>query len=250
MKLRFPIRPSKVCLLLLFLALAAQGSVRAQCDGKPGPDGLSWDFDEAEKEKFSLLRFLGDVVTPDIYKDTRRIRAYIRDDRFGILFRRCGEMRAIDAIYLKALKIAEHSVGRALFLSLVAVLEHRDLELKVPIVGSIGLPLTFEEDSVFNARMRHLPANIYADTPPEGDRDKLQHFFGSAYIAYASESREFARTSGDLIEWGEAKLVVGGVDDDRDRRANSQGERFGHDLLTIKNLLPSDFLNLPYRNDK
>lgn len=220
----------------------------AQCDGKPGPDGLSWDFDEAEKEKFSIVRFLSNVVTPDLIKDTRRIRTYVRDERFAVLLKRCGEMRAIDAIYLKALKVAEHSVGRALFLALVATLEHRDIDLKVPIIGSVGLPLTFEEDSTFNARMNNLPSRIYADSSPEGDRDKLQHFFGSAYIAYTSESREFARTSGDLVEWGEAKFVVGGVDDDRDRRANSQGERFGHDLLTVKNLLPSDYLNLPYRN--
>ncbi|HCA78134.1 MAG TPA: hypothetical protein DEP53_00210 [Bacteroidetes bacterium] len=237
--------------MLLFLGvvlLALRGAAVAQCDGKPGPDGLSWEFDEGEKQKFSLLRFLGNVVTPDLVNDTRRIRTYVRDERFGILLKRCGEMRAIDAIYLKALKIAEHSVGRALFLALVATLEHRDVNLKVPIIGSVGLPLTFEEDSTFHARMRNLPSKIYVDTPPEGDRDKLQHFFGSAYIAYTAESREFARTSGDLVEWGEAKFVVGGVDDDRDRRANSQGERFGHDLLTIKNLLPSDYLNLPYRN--
>ncbi len=242
------IRSAKTLLFLSCLMLALNGVAVAQCDGKPGPDGLSWDFDEAEKEKFSLFRFLGNVVTPDLVKDTERIRTYVRDGRFAILLKRCGEMRAIDAIYLKALKIAEHSIGRALFLSLVATLEHRDIDLKVPIIGSVGLPLTFEEDSTFNARMSNLPAKIYADTPPEGDRDKLQHFFGSAYIAYTSESREFARTSGDLVEWGEAKLVVGGVDDDRDRRANSQGERFGHDLLTIKNLLPSDYLNLPYRD--
>lgn len=228
--------------------LALSSVAAAQCDGKPGPDGLSWDFDDGEKEKFSLFRFLGNAFTPDLVKDTRRIRTYVRDERFGILMKRCGETRAIDAIYLKALKIAEHSVGRALFLSFVATLEHRDVEMKVPIIGSVGLPLTFEEDSMFHARMRNLPLKIYVDTPPEGDRDKLQHFFGSAYIAYTSESREFARTSGDLVEWGEAKLVVGGADDDRDRRANSQGERFGHDLLTIRNLLPSDYLNLPYRN--
>lgn len=231
-----------------FFLLVLRGVAVAQCDGKPGPDGLSWDFDEAEKEKFSILRFLGNAVTPDLVKDTRRIRTYVRDERFALLMKRCGEIRAIDAIYLKALKVAEHSVGRALFLALVATLEHRDIDLKVPIIGSVGLPLTFEEDSTFNARMKNLPSKIYADSPSEGDRDKLQHFFGSAYIAYTSESREFARTSGDLVEWGEAKFVVGGVDDDRDRRANSQGERFGHDLLTTKNLLPSDYLNIPYRN--
>ena len=242
------VRSARMLMLLSVVLLALRGVAVAQCDGKPGPDGLSWDFDEAEKEKFSLLRFLGNAVTPDLVKDTRRIRTYVRDERFAHLMRLCGQSRAIDAIYLKALKIAEHSIGRALFLALLATLEHRDVDLKVPIIGSVGVPLTFEEDSTFNARMRNLPSKFYVDTPPEGDRDKLQHFFASAYISYTAESREFARTSGDLVEWGEAKFVVGGVDDDRDRRANSQGERFGHDLLTIKNLLPSDYLNLPYRN--
>src|SRR3989339_387560 len=133
--------PARLARMLLFLGvvlLALRGAAVAQCDGKPGPDGLSWEFDEGEKQKFSLLRFLGNVVTPDLVNDTRRIRTYVRDERFGILLKRCGEMRAIDAIYLKALKIAEHSVGRALFLALVATLEHRDVNLKVPIIGSVG----------------------------------------------------------------------------------------------------------------
>lgn len=222
--------------------------VRAQCDGNPGSDGLTWSFDDSEREGFSIVRFLGDAVTPELVKETRRIRTYVRDPRFLVLMKRCGDMRAVDAIYLRALKIAEHNVSRALFLSLMATLEHRDVNLKVPILGSIGLPLTFEEDSVFHARMINLPSSIYADTPPGGDRDKLQHFFGSAYIAYASESKELARTSGELVEWGEAKFVVGGVDDARDRRANTHGERFGRDLLSVRNLLPSDYFNLPYEN--
>jgi hypothetical protein len=150
----------------------------------------------------------------------------------------------MDYIYLNALKIADHNITRALFLSMIAALDHQNVDLKVPVVGTLGLPLTFEEDSLFKARYRNLPSRLYVDTPPEGDKDKLQHFFGSAYIAFASESRELARTSGDLIEWGEAQFVVGGVDDPRDRRSNKQGERFGHDLLTVKNLLPSDYLNL------
>jgi hypothetical protein len=229
---------------VVFILLS--GVAAAQCDGKPGPDGLTWNYDEGEKESFSLFRFLGNAVTPDIIKDTKRIRAYVRDSRFATLMKRCGEMRAVDAIYLKALKIAEYGISRALFLALMATLEHRDVDLKVPIFGSLGVPLTFEQDTTFQARMQNLPSMLYSDTPPEGDRDKLQHFFASAYISYASESRELAHTSGDLVEWGEAKFVVGGVDDERDRRANNQGERFGRDLLTVRNLLPSDYLNLPY----
>lgn len=218
----------------------------AQCDGKPGPDGLSWDYDEGEKESFSLFKFIGNAFTPDLIKETRQIRAYVRDVRFGVLMKRCGDARAIDAIYLKALKFAEHNLARALFLSLMGTLEHRDVDLKIPIIGPIGVPLTLEADSMFNSRFRNLPSRLYSDTPPEGDRDKLQHFFASAYISYASESRELARTGGNFVEWGEAQFVVGGVDDPRDRRANRHGERFGHDLLTVRNLLPSDYLNLPF----
>lgn len=230
-----------------FLLLLIHGIASAQCDGKPGPDGLTWDYDGGRKEPFSLFKFIGNAFTPDLIKETRQIREYIRDARFGVLMKRCGDARATDQIYLKALKIAEHNIARALFLSLMGTLEHRDVDLKVPIIGPIGVPLTFEEDSIFNTRFRNLPSRLYVDTPPEGDRDKLQHFFASAYIAFSSESRELARTGGNLVEWGEAQFVVGGVDDPRDRRANKHGEQFGHDLLTVKNLLPSDYLNLPFQ---
>jgi hypothetical protein len=230
------------------LLLLSQCVSFAQCDGRPGPDGLTWEYDDGEKESFSIVRFFGNAFTPDLIKETRQIRSYVRDARFNVLMKRCGDGRAIDAIYLKALKISEHNIARALFLALMGTLEHRDVDIKVPIIGSIGMPLTFESDSMFNARFQHLPARVYADTPPEGDRDKLQHFFASAYISYASESREIARGGGNFVEWGEAKFVVGGVDDSRDRRANRHGERFGHDLLSIRNLLPSDYLNLPFED--
>ena len=234
----------KIFFAVSLIILCSHGISFGQCDGKPGPDGLSWDYEAGEKESFSIIKFVGNALTPDLIKETRRIRAYVRDPRFAVLLKRCGDARAVDAIYLRALKIAEHNISRALFLSLMGTLEHRDIDLKVPIVGPIGIPLTFEEDSMFNSRYRNLPSRLYVDTPPEGDRDKLQHFFASAYISYASESRELARTGGNFVEWGEAQFIVGGVDDPRDRRSNKHGERFGHDLLTVKNLLPSDYMIL------
>jgi hypothetical protein len=212
---------------------------------------LTWSYDESEGEGFSLFGAVADLFTPEIIKETRRIRKYVRDRRFRVLLERCGDMRAVDAIYQKALRISNYNIPRALFLSIMAVLEHRNVDIKVPIVGSIGLPLTFEEDSLFHARRRNLPARLYPDSPrsEEGDKDKLQHFFASAYIAYVSGSRDLARASGNFVEWGEAQFIVGGVDDPRDKRANKQGERFGHDLITVKNLLPSDYFGLSVDED-
>ncbi|HXG37507.1 MAG TPA: hypothetical protein VNL36_01915 [Bacteroidota bacterium] len=236
--------------LLVLLMMFGTVSSWSQCDDRPGPDGLSWDY-ETEKKSFNLFKFLADAFTPRIVQDVNAMRAYVRDSRFAELTRRCGDMRAVDAIYLRALKIAEYNIGRALFLSMVACFEHQQLDIRMPLVGSVQMPLSFEEDSLFKARIKNLPSRIYPDTPNDshGDKDKLQHFFGSAYLAYASESPEFARSTGNVVEWGEAQFVVGGADDPRDRRANKQGARFGHDLLSVKTLLPSDYFSLPVKDD-
>lgn len=236
--------------ILLFLAAVIGGAARGQCGAEPAPDGLTWEFDEGESEPFSLTGFLGNVLTPQLIKDTRAMRSYVRDPRFAELRRRCGDLRAVDGIFQKALRVSEFSIGRALFLAMLASLEHQTVHVDMPVAGAVGLPLTFEEDSLFQARVRNLPTRLYDDSPggEAGDRDKLQHFFGSAYLAYASGSPEFARATGNFVEWGEARMIVGGVDDDRDRRANKQGETFGHDLLYVKTLLPSDYLTLPVRH--
>ena len=75
----------KTLFLLLAMVLFAGTVVVAQCDGKPGPDGLTWNFDEGEKEGFNLLRFVGGLFTPDLIKETKLIRGYVRDPRFAVL---------------------------------------------------------------------------------------------------------------------------------------------------------------------
>jgi hypothetical protein len=239
-------------MLAFFFLVAGLFVTYAQSDGKDSLNGLSWNFDEDKSEGFSIGIFISEIFTPQIIVDAKKIRQYIIDERFHILRNRCGDMRAVDAIFLKSLKIAEYNIARALFLSLMAVLEHRKVNLKIPIINSLEVPLTFEKDSIFLARIQHLPNHIYSDVSVnrEGDRDKLQHFFGSAYLSYVSEAPEFARTVGNLIEWGEAAFVVDGTNDPRDKRANKQGECFGRDLLVVMTLLPSDYLTFQHEGRK
>jgi hypothetical protein len=238
--------------LLLIFSGFFPADAYAQCDDKKSSDSLSWDFDEGASNGFSIGTFVSDIFTPQIILDTKYLRGYICDERFLALRSRCGDIRSIDAIYVKSLKIADYNIARALFLSFMAVLEHRRVEVKVPIFKQLALPLTFEEDSIFDSRIKNLPAKIYSDTPPGsyGDIDKLQHFFGSAYLSYVSEAPGFTGTAGNLIEWGEANFIVGGTDDPRDKRANKQGKSFGRDLLVVKTLLPSDYLTLPFEERK
>jgi hypothetical protein len=237
-----------LCVWLFFSAVP----LSAQEIGDTNAQSFSWDFETDTVEGFSIGRFLSDAFTPRIIIDTKHIRDYVRDRRFHSLLVQWGDIRAIDAVYLKSLKIADYNIARALFLSMMAVLEHRNVDLKVPVFKSLAVPLTFEEDSLFSSRVKNLPSHIFPDSPDsaEGDRDKLQHFFASAYLTYASEAPELARTAGDLVEWGEAKFVVGGSDDPRDKRANAIGESFGRDLLIVNTLLPSDYLTLPFEHRK
>jgi hypothetical protein len=228
-------------IIFSIFALCPMQTGVAQCDDE-NASGINWDFDEAQSQTFSLGSYISETFTPQILSDSKRMREYISDERFNILRMQCGDMRAVDAIYLKALKIGEYNIARALFLSLVAVLDRRKVEVKLPIISSIELPLSLESDSIFTKRFKHLPSKVYSDTPNEGDKDKLQHFFASAYLTFVSEAPKLARSTGNLVEWGEAKIVVGGTDDPRDKRANKHGEKFGRDLIVVKTLLPSDYL--------
>jgi hypothetical protein len=211
-----------------------------------------WNFDENEKDESSSASIISDLFEPQLIIDTRLIRKYVLDERFQVLRCKYGDIPAVDAIYLKSLGISDHNISRALFISMMAVFEHRYIDIKVPFFKYIRLPLTFEKDSVFKSRINHLPSDLYTHKLKKivDDRDKLQHFFGSAYLAYASEAPSFALTFGDLIEWGEASFIVGGTDDIRDKRANNEGKSFGRDLLVIKTLLPSDYLTFSNQEGK
>ena len=233
------------------MALVALAALLASfAAGQSRPDSaradLSWGFAVDETDA-SVGDVVEGFVTPQAVLDARKIRAYVRDPRFERMRQLEGDIRAADAIYLRALTIGGYDTARALLLALLATLEHRNLPLRLPLAGIVSLPLTFEGQDHFDARVRNLPRMLYVDSPAgeHGDRDKLQHFFGSAAVAYSTESSDVAQTTGELVEWGEASVVQGGVDDPRDRRANAQGGMFGHDLVYLKTMLPSDYLRLP-----
>jgi hypothetical protein len=123
-------------------------------------------------------------------------------------------------------------------------MDHQRVGVRLPLIGAIlWFPLTSEFGGEFRARVDALPSRLYADTPPGrgGDRDKLQHFFGSAFLTAVTESAESADRVGLFIEWGEERFIVGGLNDERDVRANRQGERFGLHLLSDPDTRPSRF---------
>jgi hypothetical protein len=205
------------------------------------PDSLC-DIDYAPEDStvLSLQYFL-----PAVFRDEGTLKRYIRDPRFQQLRKTCSDTLAVDAIFARAFEIADGTMSHALLVAALATFDHFKIGVKIPLVGPIYLPLTIvESKKEFAARYAHLPRNVLPDS--EGrrkrDRDKLQHFFGSAYLTYIFNSKTVANFFGDFVEWGEPLFIVGGDYDDRDKFANHLGQEFGLRLLDGEEVMPSDIL--------
>ena len=172
------------------------------------------------------------------------LKSFLRSKSFRRLRERLGDLRALDALYVRSMQLTDNNTAIALLLSTIASFDHRIVGLKVPIV-QLFFPLSNESEEEFDGRMRALPNRIYPDTPPglAGDRDKLQHFFGSAFLTLAFESASGADRAGTFVEEGEDAFIVGGVMDERDLRADRDGQRFGKALLEDNRRMPSEFLS-------
>lgn len=180
---------------------------------------------------------------PFFIQYSMELKSFLRSCTFMEIRKRYGDRRAVDAIFIQAMKLTGNNTAVSLLFCAISSFDHRIVGLKVPVFA-LFFPLSNESEEEFNQRVANLPKWIYSDSPYNnaGDRDKLQHFFGSAFIAYLFESRHPAERFSDLIEQGEKAVIVDGVLDDRDILANRQGQEFGIALLMNNHRLPSDFL--------
>jgi len=177
------------------------------------------------------------------------LKDFIRSETFAAIRRKEGDRRAADAIFVRAMALTRNNTSAALLISTVATLDHYVVGVKIPLLN-LFFPLSNESREDFDARVANLPGKLYPDSPgggpgAAGDRDKLQHFFGSAYVAFTFESQGAADRVGDFVEIGEEAAIVDGVFDSRDRRANWNGSQFGTALLSNNRRYPSYFFRAP-----
>jgi len=170
----------------------------------------------------------------------KQLRDFIKSDDFKIFKDKFGDVIAIDLIYKKSLVICNYNIADALLVCGLSTLDHRKIKFKIPLIN-LNLPifLTSESEREFKRRVANLPSHIFSDTLD--DRDKLQHFFLSAYITYVNGGRASADKIGILVEEGE-KFGLNLVKDERDIMANRTGQRFGLYLHKNPLALPSRFL--------
>jgi hypothetical protein len=168
------------------------------------------------------------------------LKWFVSSKTFKHLREQFGDAKSVDAIYIRAMQLTNNNTAMSLLLCTFATFDHETVGLNIPFF-SLAFPLTEESQAEFKKRINNLPRIIYDDSPESGDRDKLQHFFGSAFLTFISESRGAADRFGVFVEKGERLIIVGGVYDDRDLRADWQGQNFGSALLENNRRKPSAF---------
>lgn len=197
-----------------------------------------------------LVSALSLLIVPKVVADGVLLKAFIRSEEFAGTRQRWGDAYAVDVLFRRAQNLCWSNTFCALLITFLAVVDHQRVGVRTPVPGLVlWFPLTGEFSEEYASRVQALPCRVAADSPGAegGDRDKLQHFFGSALLAYLFDSGDLVDRVGEFIEWGEERFIVGGVLDERDLEANRRGRSFGLRLGQGPDVQPSFFLLAPLR---
>lgn len=154
----------------------------------------------------------------------------------------------LDSIFSYALKISDGDVADALLFCSVGTVPYSEFEMTIPLINFPINVFIFNivNKDIFNRMIRNLPTKIFSDSPEGnfGDKDKVTHFFSSAYWSY-SFNENVSSAIGIIIEHFERGFKVQSVVDERDLAVNQLGIKFGS-MLKDRLLFPSEIIS----NDK
>ena len=180
-------------------------------------------------------------------KSVNKISDYIASSEFLILKEKVGELSTVDSIYSEALKFNDNDHSEALLSLTFATVPYNEVPIQIPVIKSIlNFPLIAASDSIFEMKNANLPRYIFFDSPMNeyGDKDKLAHFFGSAFLSYSSNFFDLGNAIGYFVEVFEESFKVQSSIDERDLVTNKFGNMFGKLLKRNKNILPSQIIIL------
>ena len=198
--------------------------------------------------------FLTLVASPSIYtqqsnlsKGVNYLSEFIASDYFLELKGKNTDLALVDSIYLRAIQFYNNDYEEALLALTFTTIPYRRVPLVVPLIKSrIYYPLISANDSISNLKNKNLPNRLFYDTPDDnyGDKDKLAHFFGNAFIGYAENILNLADVFGYFVEAFEEDFKAQTAVDFRDVDVNWYGVLFGDMLETNKSILPSQIMTI------
>lgn len=196
---------------------------------------------------FCLASTISFSQQSDLSKAVNHISQYIASEKFVELKNKIGDLSATDSIYNEAINYTGNNYGDALLALMLATVPYNEVPLQVPLINSIVYyPLISAEKETFLKKNDNLPRYLFFDTPNDnyGDKDKLAHFFGSAFLSYESNIFDLGKLIGYFVEVFEESFKVQSKMDMRDLDVNDYGRLFGELLKENKKILPSQIFLL------
>ena len=202
--------------------------------------------------KFILLILILVINSKTIYpqqsklsKNVNYISEFIASDYFKKLSKSNNDLALADTIYLRAVHITNNDYSETLLALTFAVVPYKKVPIKIPYFNiQLYYPLISADEETFLVKNKNLPAMLYFDSPQNlyGDKDKLAHFFGSAYLTVSTNLFDFGNLIGYFVEAFEEDFKVQSSIDYRDLEVNFLGKCFGNLLKKDKSILPSQIL--------
>ena len=154
--------------------------------------------------------------------------------------RQAQDLSRLDSMYLRAIALCEGDIQEALVVIAAATLPYHTFPAVVPLTGIVfWVPVSTESAGDFNFRLHALPSQLFLDTPIGGDRDKLPHFFGSAWLYSVTKSNAIVTLIGRSVEIFESLFKLEGAFDERDMQSDSLGIEFAKQIMENNDALPS-----------
>lgn len=183
----------------------------------------------------------------NLSKGVNYLSEFIASDYFLELKNENPDLVLVDSIYKRAIQFYNDDYEEALLALTFTTIPYRRVPIVIPLIKSrLYYPLISANDSISNLKNQNLPRRLFYDTPESdyGDKDKLAHFFGNAFIGYAENILNLADVFGYFVEAFEEDFKAQTEVDFRDVDVNWYGVLFGDLLETNKSIMPSQIMIL------
>lgn len=234
-------------ILATLFTVQADGCIPARTAPVPTSAASTIPEDPPEQENIltKLWLFFRGYVLPDELSLIYELRSWLRRQEPLKPRTRKGDLRRTDEIYRRAVYLAEGDAAKAMLACAWATLPYHTFPARVPLIDiGITVPVSTERRDAFEQRMANIPGMLFSDTPRSLDRDKLPHFFGTAWLQLITGSPGLAIFAGEALEWMEEVFKLEGSRDPRDIAVNRLGVSFARELQAHRDVLPSDILKL------
>jgi hypothetical protein len=238
-------------LVLVLLLSAACAGARERPEGAADAAQKRSNDSEISGPDFmsSVWSWLRRAVLPEPLGIMLELRDYITELEAPETRTRESDLKRLDAIFDRAVYLAEGDAMHALLILTWATLPYHRFPAVLPLLDwTITVPVSTESREAFRRRLANLPGMLLEDTPPSLDRDKPPHFFGSAWLQCVLNSPELADAAGNMLEWMEEVFKLEGFRDERDILVNRLGIIFAMQLQRQQAVRPSDIFMLDLNN--